>query len=296
MSDGNPEFLTTKELADLLRIKERKVYDLVSSGDVPYSRATGKLLFPRAAVNQWVLSKSEGIGAAVTSARPAVFLGSHDPLLDWALRESGAPLATLFDGSLDGLSRFEHGEGIAAGIHIFQPGLDDWNLAEVERRFVSHPVVLMEFACRERGLIIDPGLVGQVNGFKDLRGLRLVPRQSGAGSQALLLHLLEMEGVGQDDVEFIAPARTETDAALAVREGKADVAFGLSGLARQYRRGFVPVLNERFDLLVDRWSWFESPFQALFRFCLTEAFRKKASEFEGYDVSGLGRIRHNSQT
>jgi len=33
------EYLTTKELAELLRIKERKVYDLAASGAVPCSKA-----------------------------------------------------------------------------------------------------------------------------------------------------------------------------------------------------------------------------------------------------------------
>ena len=41
------EFLTTKEVAALLRIKERTVYDLVKEGSIPASRVTGKLLFPR---------------------------------------------------------------------------------------------------------------------------------------------------------------------------------------------------------------------------------------------------------
>ena len=54
------EYLTTRELADLLRIKERKVYDLVSSGDVPCSRATGKLLFPRKEIDAWLQANASG--------------------------------------------------------------------------------------------------------------------------------------------------------------------------------------------------------------------------------------------
>jgi excisionase family DNA binding protein len=86
------EYLTTKELAGLLRIKERKVYDLAASGQVPCSRATGKLLFPRRAVEAWIASKSSG--PVVETSRPDVFLGSHDPLLEWSLRESRCGLAT----------------------------------------------------------------------------------------------------------------------------------------------------------------------------------------------------------
>jgi excisionase family DNA binding protein len=98
------EFLTTKDVAALLRIKERKVYELVRDKAIPASRVTGKLLFPRDMVEAWVRRNVEfRDGTEGLVARPAVVAGSHDPLLDWALRESGSGLATYFDGSLSGL-------------------------------------------------------------------------------------------------------------------------------------------------------------------------------------------------
>ena len=109
------ELLTTREVASLLRIKERKVYDLVASGEIPHVRVTGKLLFPRALLDAWLLRHSEA--HAAPRAWPDIVAGSHDPLLDWALRESGAGLATFFDGSLDGLERIARGDAIAAGLH-----------------------------------------------------------------------------------------------------------------------------------------------------------------------------------
>ena len=42
MHDTPSEFLTTQELAALLRIKERKVYDLAAAGQVPCVRVVGK--------------------------------------------------------------------------------------------------------------------------------------------------------------------------------------------------------------------------------------------------------------
>ena len=146
MADLASEFLTTKELADLLRIKERKVYELAASGDVPCSRATGKLLFPRQAIDAWVARHSSGVMPDTSSQCSKVFLGSHDPLLEWALRASGTELATYFDGSLDGLERFSRGEGVATGLHLYDPHSDEWNLAAVRARFGHAPVALLEFA------------------------------------------------------------------------------------------------------------------------------------------------------
>ena len=145
------EFLTTKELAELLRIKERKIYDLAASGTVPCSKATGKLLFPRDAINAWLKRHGSGLEPSEVKPRPDVFLGSHDPLLDWALRESHSGIATYFDGSADGLSRFGQREGLAAGLHLYEASVDDWNTPLVIERCGALPVVLIEWAKRQRG-------------------------------------------------------------------------------------------------------------------------------------------------
>lgn len=293
MAQSVSEYLTTKELAELLRIKERKVYDLASSGEVPCSRAMGKLLFPRQAVEAWLAESSSGYTPAVPTQGPSVVLGSHDPLLEWALRESRSGLATFFDGSLDGLDRFARGEGVASGLHVFDPASKEWNVPAVRERFARQRIVLVEWAWRERGLIVAAKNEKKISGIASLKGRRLVPRQAEAGSQGLLMHLLSEAGLGAKDVSFTAPARSETDAAVAVYEGAADAALGLKGLARQHGLGFVPIVKERFDLLVDRRAWFEPPMQRFIDFCRTDGFLSRASEQHGYDASGFGRVHFN---
>jgi excisionase family DNA binding protein len=286
-----PEFLTTRELAELLRIKERKVYGLASSGEIPCSRAMGKLLFPRRAVDQWLARHATGLGPPPPAARPNVFLGSHDPLLDWALRQSRAGLASFFDSSADGLARFARAEGVATGLHIpeaHDAGAETWNVETVRARFADEPVALVEWAWRGRGLIVAPG--SAISSLADLKGRRVVARQAEAGSQRLFDRLLAKAGLALD---MTAPARSEADAALAVQEGKADAAFGLRALARQYRLGFVSIAYERFDLLVDRRAWFEPEMQRLLAFCRTDAFSAKAKELGGYDLSGFGAVHFN---
>jgi putative molybdopterin biosynthesis protein len=291
--DLTTKFLTTKELADLLHIKERKVYELAASGEVPCSRATGKLLFPTQAIEAWVAHHSSGVVVERSNRHSKVFLGSHDPLLEWSLRASGADLATFFDGSLDGLARFGRGEGLATGLHIYEPETGDWNLAAVQTQFAQAPVALVEFAWRERGLVVSAGAEA---GFADLRALRarrVVPRQAAAGSQVLLQHLMEQAGLDLSDVDWVDTARTESEAALAVLEGKADAALGLRAMAQQLRLGFLPLVRERFDLLVDRAAWFDPPLQRLFNFCRSPAFLARAAELAGYDVRGFGRVQFN---
>jgi putative molybdopterin biosynthesis protein len=294
---GTPDLMTTREVADLLRIKERKVYDLVATGEIPHVRVTGKLLFPRALIEAWLLRHSEyRPGTESLQAPPNIVAGSHDPLLEWALREAGTGLATFFDGSLDGLERLRQGEALAAGLHLREDagGADGWNLAHLQRALAGQPVVLIEWARREQGLIVPPGNPLQIRAVADLEGRRLIPRQREAGSFILLQHLLATGRVPLAATTLVdPPARSEADVALAVADGKADAGLGLAAMARQFRLEFVPLVRERYDLAVWRRAFFEAPLQRLLAFCRTSRFLARAEEFGGYDVSGLGTVHYN---
>ncbi len=287
-----PDYLTVKELADLLRIKERKVYDLASSGQVPCIRVTGKLLFPAAEIREWIASGRSA--SKPRDARPAVFLGSHDPLLDWAIRQSRSGLATLFDGSLDGLARFRAGEGVATGLHVYDPDSGDWNVPAVQEDCAGENVVLVAWATRRRGLVIREGDAEAIRGFADLPGRTVVPRQPESGAQRLFEHELDAAGVESHRIIWSPLAHSEHDAVLAVAQGAADTTFGLEALARPYGLHFVPLVEERFDLLIDRRAWFEPPMQRLLSFCATAEFRDHAETLAGYDLTVHNEIHWNA--
>ncbi|AAV95071.1 helix-turn-helix transcriptional regulator [Ruegeria pomeroyi] len=284
------EFLTTRELADLLRIGERKAYDLAASGEVPHVRAMGKLLFPRAEVLAWLNASRAGPRVAEPPL-PPILAGSHDPLLDWALRESGAGLATYYDGSFDGLTRLKERKAQAAALHIREA--DGFNTASLRDALGEAPVVLIEIARRQRGLLLAPGVSG-ITGLADLRGRRVAMRQSSAASQHLFLAELENLGITPAD---LAPdpacARTEEDLAMLLQSGKAEAGFGLGALASPHGLGFLPTHEERFDLAIWRRAAFDPPMTRLMSFLRGPAFATRATEMGGYDLSGLGTVHHN---
>jgi len=294
MSDEDaPVFLTTREVAALLRMRERRVYDLAAAGELPCRRVTGRLLFPRDAIE--ALTGTGPDAAPMRPPRPAeVVAGSHDPLLDWALRASGAGLASLFDGSLDGLARMAAGQAAAAGCHLPGEG-GEWNTAAVAARLGAAPVVLVEWAWREVGLLLAPGLGTRVTGLGDLAGRRVALRQGQAGTQVLFERLLADAGLGADALCPIGPpARTEAETAAAVATGEAEAAPGLRAMALAYRLDFLPLATERFDLCVDRRFWFEPPWQRFLGFARCPELARKAAALGGYDVSGFGRVRWNA--
>lgn len=280
-----PVYLTTREVADLLRVKERKVYDLAGANEIPHRRITGKLLFPRAEILAWI----EGSEGGPARERPAVLTGSHDPLLDWAVRYSGSGLATLFNGSLDGLKAFAEGRAAAAGLHV--PEDAGWNIGTVGQAGLSG-CVLIGFAARTRGLVLSASAAPAVRSFGDLRGRRVVLRQAGAGAARLFERQLAGAGMTAADIVAVpVVARSESDAAGMIAEGVADAAPGLEAMARSHGLGFLPLVQENFDLLVDRRSYFTDPFQTLLAFLVTAEFRDKAASMGGYDLSALGSVR-----
>ena len=279
---ANTAFLTTREVADLLRVKERKVYDLAAANEIPHRRITGKLLFPKDELAAWI----DG-GSPTQATRPPIIAGSHDPLLDWAAREADAGLATLFDGSAAGLTKFSQGEAALSGLHI--PDGSGWNISAVEAADLRG-CVLIGMAMRTQGLIVREELAGKVAGLGDLSGLRLVLRQPGAGSRSLFDMLAK--NVDLDTAKIAAhPARTETDAAQDVAQGTADVSFGLEAAAHQYGLAFCPLATEQFDLLIDRKVYFQPPVQSLLRFLASDTCAEKAQQLRGYNLSPLGTVR-----
>jgi putative molybdopterin biosynthesis protein len=296
MAKPLPDYLTTREVADLIRLKERKVYDLVATGAIPCVRVTGKLLFPRALVEAWLARHAEyGEGVETLQPRPAICAGSHDPLLDWTLREAGTELAVKFGGSLSGLRAVAAAQAQMAGLHLLEEGPDAWNVEHVKRALPGQPVVLIEWARRQQGLIVAPKNPLKLKSVAHLKGRRVISRQREAGAFVLLERLVDAAGLDIGALKLDpAPALTEADVAAAVAEGRADAGLGIAAVAHQYRVGFVPLIVERYDLVIWRATYFQEPVQKLLAFARGPRFAERAKALTGYDVSGLGTVHYNA--
>lgn len=288
------DMMNTREVAAYLRIKERKVYDLVKTGKIPCTRVTGKWLFPKTVIDLWVVQNLAQKGEPeVRQAPPPIIAGSHDPLLDWAVRESNCGLALMFGGSLDGLRRFADGEAVACGLHVFDPPSGDHNLPTLHRTLAGRPVVAMTWAWRDQGLIVAKGNPIAITGLAPLKAQqpRFVDRQQEAGSRLLFGHLLGEQDLSISDLNIIAaPALSETEVGLAVAEDRADAGFGVAAVAQQLDLDFVPLARERYDLVIGRDDFFDKPWQELLWFTRAKRFGERAKQMGGYDVAETGRI------
>jgi excisionase family DNA binding protein len=290
-NNAGMNLLTTAEAAAYLRLKERKLYDLVAAGAIPCAKVTGKWLFPREELDRWVLSglaRPAGLGPHMA---PAIAGGSQDPLLDWALRQSGSGLASLPEGSEAGLARLARGEVMLAAIHLHAVGVDDANVQAMGRPGFGD-TVLIGFARREQGLVLAPGNPLAVKDLADAarRSLRFAARPAGAGAQQLLETRLAEAGLARPDTMLVCP--TGADLAQAVRAGHAECGVASRAVADAAGLAFLPLAWERFDLAMRQRDYFRPAMQALADFLRTPAFAAYAADLGGYDVLQAGTVRH----
>jgi excisionase family DNA binding protein len=289
------DLLTTAEAAAYLRLKERKLYELVADRRIPCTKVTGKWLFSRADLDRWLLAGMIRPPGVRPAEPPPIVGGSHDPLLQWALNEARAGLAMLPEGSMAGYQRFLKGEVMAAAIHLHD--LDDPERdANVERLAAEpalHDAVLIGFATREQGLVVAAGNPLRLASLRQAqeRRLRTALRPEGAGAQQLLRALLKRDGLRLDDLHTAQVAPTGTDVAQEVRAGQADCGIATRAVAAAAGLDFVPLCVERFDLLMRQRDYFRPPLQALLALFREPRFAARANELGGLDVSAAGRVR-----
>lgn len=288
------EYLTTAEAADYLRLSERKLYELVAEGRIPCTKATGKWLFPKAALDQWLVSDLNERNEFPYPAAAPIVGGSHDPLLEWALRESKSGLALLPEGSESGLRRLRANEAVIAGIHLHHmEGPDEGaNTLAVENDSALSDCVVIAWAKREQGIVVPAGNPMGLTNIDDVarKRARIAERQAGAGAQALLLRLVKLGGIELESLQRGVIARTGDDLALAVREGRVDCGIATRATAATRGLDFVSLAWERFDLVLRRRNYFEKGVQALFSFVREKTFAERARALTGYEVSEAGEV------
>jgi excisionase family DNA binding protein len=294
--DDAPAMMDTREVAAYLRLKERRIYDLVRDGAIPHVRATGKLLFPRAQLDAWLRSRNASPVPAA-AARPPIVAGSHDPLLEWSVRESRSGLAILACGSRAGIEALARNQASAALAHWLDEASGEYNVPLVRAMLDASDAVVIEWARRMQGLLLPAGNPKHVESVADVasKRLRFAARQPESGSHQLWVHLLGKAGIQGEALSY-APraAHGESEVAAIVRDGQADVGLGVEAAAHEHGLAFLPLVTERVDLVMHRRDAFEPPLQALLAWMRTPAFDAKAKSLRGYDVSQAGRVVFNT--
>ncbi len=288
-----PRFMTVRQVARYLQVNEKKIYALVNSGEIPASKATGKWLFPRDLVDQWLLESSHG---GLLADRMLV-AGSDDPLLYRAIThvaneiQARALISYSATGTQLGLSLLSRRRADICGIH--------WGPAEESRQrhpalLRQHPShhdwVLVRAFLREQGLILADGLSGTDITQLFSREMRWVMRQEGAGSQRFLHEVITRHGLDPAARRSAGRSYTERDTAATIAMGYADVGIGVRAAATEFGLDFLPIGWEAFDFAMHRGMFFRTLFQKLLDYLRSTECLRLAQKFGGYDFSETGNL------
>ncbi len=286
------ELLNTKEIAAYLKINEKKVYQLIQEGSIPCTRAVGKWLFPREQINRWLEEQTE-------LAKSILIAGSDDPLLGHLMEEFNQlnfPKQLIFHaavGSQRGLLALAEGKAQVAGIHLFHPPTGQYNLPYVEKHLADRKFIIVNLAYRRQGLLVQTGNPHNIRNLDDLsrNNLKFINRNPGSGTRYLLDYLLEKEKLAPDNIAGYRVERvTHLETGLEILKGNADAGMGIEYVAHQLNLGFVPLIEERFDLVTMKESFSAPPLSNFFAFLEPERLTLKTATFKGYDFRSCGTI------
>jgi len=223
-------------------------------------------------------------------------LGSHDMALDvlaqfLSQKKQGVELLVLPVGSLEGLVALRQGTAQLAACHLLDVQSGEYNLPYVRHLFPDREVQLITLAHREQGLLVAPGNPLKIRSLEDLTrpDVTLVNRIPGSGTRLWLdTQLGKLSIPGSAVLGYNHEVRTHTALAEAIRQGKANVGLGLEAAARQYSLDFIPLFQERFDLVLPQEQVGDQRLQPLFEFIESAEFRKLVEELGGYDTAHTG--------
>jgi putative molybdopterin biosynthesis protein len=295
------KFLTTKEVAQLIKVNEKMVYSLVSEKGLPATKITGKWLFPRKLVEEWLemnVINGQKPGMTLSSDTGILLIaGSDDPLLQKTLslfHSKGHGTTAFFAnlGSMGGLKSLRRGVCHIGVSHLLQDDNSDYNFDFADKELERSPV-FVNFSKREQGFLIQKGNPKEIYGVADLvkPGVRLVNRPLGTGTRLLLDYEIASSDIMSSAIDgYQNEMSRHLDVGLEVLAGRADVAPAIRAVAGLLDLDFIPLRWERFDLLVMRERFFERAIQNFIGLLHDKEFEKIANSLEGYDVSLRGKM------
>lgn len=295
------QLLTTKEVARFLNINEKMVYSLVSEKGLPASKVTGKWLFPKNLVEQWIETTTVNYPTTVEgpslSQAVLIITGSNDILLDRVINLYNTHFTgniAVFGnlGSMGGLQALRQNFCHIASSHLLQENGDDYNFEFASRELERTPAIV-NFCKREQGILVRKGNPKNITHISDFAqpGIRMVNRPLGTGTRLLLDQELKKAGVRGEKIDgYTNEIHRHLDVGLEILANRADAGLAIHAVAGLLDLDFVPLRWERYDLMIFKERYFDANVQNFLGLLHEESFFKLAESMQGYDVQLSGRM------
>jgi putative molybdopterin biosynthesis protein len=201
-------------------------------------------------------------------------------------------MASTHVGSLGGIMAVREGMTHIAGSHLLDPQSGEYNTSYIRRYLPGRKVSCITLVHRQQGFMVRPGNPKGITTFSDLcrEDNRFINRQAGSGTRVLLDYELEKENINEDNIAgYDHEEYTHMAVAVAVLSGKADAGLGILAAARALGLDFVPVTEERYDLIIPS-DFLELPsIRQLLTIINSDEFKRKVEEMGGYSTRETGQ-------
>lgn len=230
--------------------------------------------------------------------RTLLCTGSHDPCLellnDFLCQTTPAyALASTHAGSLGGIFALKSRMCHMAGSHLLEPADGSYNVAALRRYLPDRALRVVTFMHREQGFFVPRGNPRGIHSVHDLvgTGVRFVNRQAGSGTRVLFDYELQRHNLEADDISgYGYDEYTHMAVAVAILSGKADTGLGVRSAANALGLDFVPLAEERYDLLIPE-ELFDTPMLRTVLDVITSArFRQAVEARGGYSTRETGNL------
>ena len=301
--------LSTQEVADILHVSKSTIYDLIRRGEIHSYKIGRKVRFTQDDVDAYIArSRHEHSTRPVKTvdthstlltpdveAEPELIISGQDVVLDILanyLQQAGVNAGRTYLNSFEGLLSLYQDNIQVAACHLFDG--TDYNVSFVRSLMPGVPAVLVNVSYRTQGFYVPKGNPKGITGWDDLNreDISILNRRTGSSARILLDTQLKRLGIPASRVKgYDKIMKSHLTMAAAIAAGEADLAIGTERISRQIENlDFIPLLEERFDLVIKRELLETEPVQKLVAILRQSVFKKEISHFTGNDYRDLGKI------
>ncbi|HOD15837.1 MAG TPA: substrate-binding domain-containing protein [Spirochaetota bacterium] len=298
------QMLNTKEVAEYLGINEKQVYALIKAGRIPCTRVTGKWVFPKNLIDEWIDTNArEGVSPGNRQERRRnghlLAAGSNDPVLDLLISQNTGTEFRIFTcntGSTGGLTLMKESGTDIAWCHLFDPDTGEYNVPYVASHLGDKKIAVIHLFKREIGFLVAPEASKKISRFEDLAsGVRFINRQQGSGIRLFLDYNLKKAGIDSSAITgYGNEVNTHFEIGLSILAGKADAGISSVAISKLLGLPFVPLVRESFDMVVGKETFFEKGIQDFIETLQSKKFRKSVEPLGDYGFSDSGKILFSS--
>ncbi len=284
------EILSARDLSGYLRINEKKIYKLAQESKIPHLKIGGKIAFTKELIDRWILENTE-------REKVILIAGSDDHLLrkmiDIYNNEKAGIIFYAPVGSINGLKILKRNAATMSCVHILDVEKRAYTLSYIDRYLSAEGYVVVQLFFREQGLFVRKGNPKGISSLKDIAGndVAFINRNQGSGTRLLFDFLIGEEKITPDRIKgYAREVGSHIEAGLRVLGGSGDCALGIRYIANILGLDFIPLFNERFDMVIPEDHFHSVQVKSFLSFFEQQRLVSSISDFAGYDVSNTGGI------